>query len=202
VVALSADLRRPSLAEFFGMDDSGPGLTSVLVGDTSLHQALLTLPGADASGLEVLPAGPSPHNPADLLGSQHMDELMQSLVASGADYVLVDCPPVLPVSDTLALVQHVDGVIVVCVPGQTKTDNLTTALHRLEQVGSEIIGVVLNGVSATKGRYGHYYRYEYAPANADAPRRVRTDKVNGSSTEDPFTRGANAIVADEAAKNG
>ena len=157
VVILSADLRRPSLAEFFGLSDDVTGLTSVLVGDIPLTDAVVPIP--DASGLLFLPTGRVPHNPAGVLGSEQMSRLLASLVESGADYVLVDCPPVLPISDTLALVQHVDGVLVVCVPGQTRADGLQAACNRLQQVGAEIIGVVINGVTARQDKQGEYYRY-------------------------------------------
>lgn len=171
VVAVSGDLRRPSLAEFFALDDSQVGLTSVLLGEVPVTEAVVRTSTADATNLLVLPAGPSPHNPAELLGSTPMQQLLDQLVQGGADYILIDCPPVLPVSDTLALAQHVDGVIVVCVPGQTKADHLEAACQRLRQIGAEIIGVTINGFSPRSGSYDQYGRYEYrsaTPPTADA----------------------------------
>jgi capsular exopolysaccharide synthesis family protein len=160
VVAISGDLRRPSLAQYFGVDEQGVGLTSVLVGDVPVSGAVVKVVDPDASGLLILPVGPLPHNPAEMLGSAAMQQLLQGLVSAGADYVLIDCPPVLAVSDTLSVAEYVDGVIVVCVPGQTKTEDLSDACGRLRQVGVEIIGVVANGVSEKRAKYAPYYAEE------------------------------------------
>ncbi len=160
VVAISGDLRRPSLAQFFGIDETEVGLTSVLVGDVPVSGAVVKVADPDATGLLILPVGPLPHNPAEMLGSAAMKQMLDGLVAAGADYVLIDCPPILAVSDTLSVVEHVDGVIVVCVPGQTKSEDLSDACGRLRQVGTEIIGVVANGVSEKRAKYAPYYAEE------------------------------------------
>ena len=169
VVAISGDLRRPALAQFFGIDDTDVGLTSVLVGDVPVSGAVVKVADPDATGLLILPVGPLPHNPAEILGSAAMKQMLDGLVAAGADYVLIDCPPILAVSDTLSVAEHVDGVIVVCVPGQTKSEDLADACGRLRQVGAEIIGVVANGVGEKRAKYAPYYAEEPKGANRAAP---------------------------------
>jgi capsular exopolysaccharide synthesis family protein len=169
VVAISGDLRRPSLAQFFGINDTEVGLTSVLVGDVPVSGAVVKVADPDATGLLILPVGPLPHNPAEILGSAAMKQMLDGLVAAGADYVLIDCPPILAVSDTLSVAEHVDGVIIVCVPGQTKSEDLADACGRLRQVGAEIIGVVANGVSEKRAKYAPYYAEEPKDAKPPAP---------------------------------
>lgn len=187
VVAVSADLRRPTLGQFFGIDErSVPGLTSVLLGDTPLEAAMVNVPLRGAGQLLVLPAGATPPNPAELLGSHLMGELVESLENSGADFVLLDCPPVLPVADPLATAQFADGVVLVAVPGQTKAHSLVDACDKVRQVGVEIVGVVVNGLSAQSAKYGYYHRYEYyGPTVGDSKARPSPTWGNGRSTPAP-----------------
>ena len=83
--------------------------------------------------------------------------------------MLLDCPPVLPVSDPLAVAQFVDGVIMLSVLGQTKAHNLREACSRLDRVGADVIGIILNGVPTGRGRYPYQYyrRYEADPYQSD-----------------------------------
>lgn len=186
VVAVSADLRRPTLGQFFGLSDDGPGLTSVLIGDVSVAEVLERVPTTGSGHLLFLPAGPLPHNPAELLASPAMGKLLAGLAEGGADFVLIDCPPVLPVSDTLNLVPHVDGVVVVCVPGQTGRTPLATCIERLRTIGTEIVGVVANGFSDPSSGYGYGYAYSYAKADRD--RAVPSGSGSSSSSTSPSRR--------------
>ena len=160
VVVVSADLRRPTIGAIFGLQDTQQGLTSVLVGDAKLAECLRPVPLASGHTLYVLPAGPLPSNPAELLGSRGMRDIVASIEQAGADYVLIDSPPVLPVSDALALAQFSDGVLVLTVANQTKKQHLAETLDRLHTVNADVVGVVINGVP-TRGRYygGAYGRY-------------------------------------------
>ncbi|HZU79629.1 MAG TPA: polysaccharide biosynthesis tyrosine autokinase, partial [Acidimicrobiales bacterium] len=173
VVLVSADLRRPRLAGFFGVDDT-VGLTSVIIGDASLVDALR--PIDQAPGLVLLPSGPIPPNPAELLASPKMHDVLQAL-RDKFDIVVIDSPPLLPVTDPVVLAQQADATLVVVAAGQTKKGQLQHALEQLTQVNAPRLGVVLNGVSRQAGYgsgygYEYGYRYRYAPSDA---------KSNGSA---------------------
>jgi non-specific protein-tyrosine kinase len=164
VVVVSADLRKPTIAGMFGVDEHQRGLTSVILGDATLAECLVTAKLASGKSVYVLPAGPLPQNPTELLASDRFGKVLAELSGAGADFVLVDCAPVLPVSDPLVAAQHVDGVLVMTVQGESKRDNLAEAVHRLRQVQADIIGLVVNGLSArTYGYTG--YGYGEAPAS-------------------------------------
>jgi succinoglycan biosynthesis transport protein ExoP len=161
VVIVSADLRRPTLSSLFGINETARGVTSVLHGEMKVADCLMPVTLESGHRMYVLPAGPLPHNPAELLGSRMMGELLAGLAAADVDYVLVDCPPVLPVSDPLAVAQYVDGVILLAVVGQTRIHSLSEAYDRLAKVGADVLGIVLNGVPTARGRYPYYYYRRY-----------------------------------------
>lgn len=185
VVLVSADLRRPCISSMFGVSDTDLGLTSVLLGDAQLSACLVNVELASGKNLYLLPAGPLPHNPAELLGSPDFGALLRQIEGAGADFVLIDCPPVLPVSDPLAIAQHVDGVLVVSVVGRTRRAALAQAIERLQQVKANIIGVTLNGVPTRGNRYGYFSRYGYGAANTYAASPPPTGRAK--ATSDPVT---------------
>jgi succinoglycan biosynthesis transport protein ExoP len=153
VVAVDADLRRPRLHQMFGLHPHG-GLTNSLL-EGSLDGRLQP---TQAEGLVVLPAGELPPNPAELLGSRRMQELLE-LLKGHVDVVVIDSPPVLPVTDAAVLAQGVDGVLLVIDAGQTRRGAAKRAVESLRQVGANLVGVVLNAVPTHRG--GYYYYYEY-----------------------------------------
>lgn len=161
VVAISADLRRPTLAGIFGITESEAGLSTTLSGVTSANEVMERVPVGTDRQLIVMPAGPAPPNPTDLMGSPAMGTLLDQLERAGADVILVDCPPVLPVADALVLAQRVDAVLVIGVIGHTRKRSLRETLDRLNRVGAPIVGLVLNGVSFAGGRYGYHYYQTY-----------------------------------------
>jgi polysaccharide biosynthesis transport protein len=167
VVAISGDLRRPVLAGIFGVDETKVGLTSVLVGDRTLPSCLVPVGLPSGHEFFVLPSGPLPPNPAEILDSRAMGELLSKLSRSDVDFVLIDCPPVLPVSDPLAIAQFADGVIMVSVVGRTRAHSLTEACDRMHKVGADVLGVVLNGIPTVRGRYPYYYYSRRNQAGAD-----------------------------------
>jgi capsular exopolysaccharide synthesis family protein len=161
VVIVSADLRKPSIGSFFGIDEAKSGLTTVLLGDQTLDEAMRSIVLPSGRRMAMLPTGPLPQNPAELVGSAAMGALLDRLEAAGADFILIDSPPLLPVADSLALSQFCDGAVVLSLVGETPKNHLKQTLDRLRQVNTHIIGVVLNGVP-TKGRYSRYYgSYSY-----------------------------------------
>jgi len=176
VVAVDADLRCPRLGQLLGLDPR-EGVTaerlwwglsgSLLEGRTDgrLHPV-------QVEGLRVLPSGELPPNPAELMGSQHMQQLLHEL-AQQVDVVLIDSPPVLPVADATALAQAVDGVLLVLEAGQTRRKAARQAVGSLRQVGANLVGVVLNGVSTHKGYYHYSYHETYGDGSGRRKRRRR-----------------------------
>jgi capsular exopolysaccharide synthesis family protein len=168
VAVISCDLRRPRLAQFFGLDEQ-VGLTTVLLGRCSLEEALQPVPGTD--GLTILPTGERPLDPTGVLGSEELAGVLGQL-RNMFDLVLIDSPPLLPVTDAVILAQAVDTTLLVVAAGQTRGKDLRRATEVLSLVHATTIGVVLNEVTKSTGYgygYGKAYGYgEYAPTGAVA----------------------------------
>jgi polysaccharide biosynthesis transport protein len=160
-VGVDADLRSPKLAQAFGVPPE-PGLTSVVIGAEPLGNAVRW-----NAGLGILPTGPLPPNPSEILGSQPMAELVGAL-ADRADRVLIDGPAVLSVSDPLTLAPLVDGVVLVLKPGSTRRDDIVETCRRLEVVGARTVGYVLNMSSSRQGATGRA-RYSRGPRTPQPP---------------------------------
>jgi succinoglycan biosynthesis transport protein ExoP len=160
VVLVDADLRRPAVAELFGVP-GGIGLTTVLLGDTGVDTALQRW--RDDLPLFLLTAGPLPPNPSELIGSARMAELVHHLTGHGMT-VLVDSPPLLPVTDAAILARVTDGALVVTRTGSTKVEQLTTAVEALRTAGAPVLGVVLNRVPK-RGRPGEPGSYGHSPSS-------------------------------------
>lgn len=158
VVVVCCDLRKPRLHEFFGLSNN-VGFTSVLLGDVPLLVAVQ--PVTAVPGLSLLASGPPPPNPSELVGGLRGAEVLSALAAS-YDVVLIDCPPVLPVTDAAALSRRVDATLLVATAGTTTKKALSRAVELLRQVDAPLIGAVLNGVGADAGYgYGEGYAYGY-----------------------------------------
>jgi polysaccharide biosynthesis transport protein len=164
VMALSADLRKPRLHRFFGLDNE-KGLSSVLAGQAELGEVARRVEGLDS--LRIITSGPVPPNPAELLSSDDMESVLRHL-SSSADYVVIDTPPALVVSDAMIVAPRVDGVVVVVDADETTGGAASHAIDQLEQVGGNVIGSVLNRFDPSKaryysygGRYAYAYRYRY-----------------------------------------
>lgn len=158
VVMVSCDLRRPRLGQFFGLDEQ-PGLTTVLRGEVSLTEALQQVKGQD--NLWILGAGKLPANPAELLAGPAALALFTALRAE-FDLVLIDSPPVLPVTDATVLSKDSDGVLLVLAAGQTRRADVRRATEKLAQVNATMMGTILNEVTRQTGDgYGNGYGYGY-----------------------------------------
>lgn len=168
VILVGADLRKPTLAARFGLPD-GAGLTDALVNaaDLSDQEKLAAhLVDVGIPRLRVLPAGSIPPNPTELLASNQMAWLHESLAAM-ADLVVYDTPPILPVADTLELAHHADLVFVVVRTELCHRRDLTHAVERLHGVGAEVGGIVLNGLATSRTGYGYGGYYGYGRAGSD-----------------------------------
>jgi capsular exopolysaccharide synthesis family protein len=153
VLLLSADLRRPRLQSFF--DLSGEmGLTNVLAGEERLSSAIVRPFGMN--NLSMLPSGPVPGNPAELLGSQSMRSLMME-IRNEADVVLIDAPPVLAVADSLTLAQYADAVLLVADSEKTQRSAIHQARQHLHRVRARVMGAVLNNFDPSTARTYHSY---------------------------------------------
>lgn len=166
VVLIDADLRRPSVSRYFNLPKNLPGLVEVLTGQADLQEVTQR---HLIKRLAIIPSGTIPPNPAELLASLEMATLIDTLAAQ-YDYVLIDCPPVLPVTDAVILSRYVDGVILVVRGGTTPRKVAADAKNRLLAVGARLLGVVLNNVDVTGGDYYYYNRYYYSYYDEDRDR--------------------------------
>jgi len=139
-ILVDADLRRPGLHEIFGIANDR-GLTTMIVEETALDDPPLLDVGVD--NLWLVPSGPLPPNPADILGSRKMEEVIAALKAR-ADIVLFDAPPVVAVTDAAVLGTKVDGLLLVVCAGRTRREHAQRARELLERVHVRVIGAVLN----------------------------------------------------------
>lgn len=155
VTVVDCDLRRPRVHEFFGVSNE-VGFTSVLLGDQPLSSALQRVVLPDGAVIQMLASGPLPPNPAELLGTSRVAELIAALKAD-SDYVLIDAPPVLPVTDAVVLASRVDGVMLVATAKVTGRRHLNQALNSFRASDSPLIGIIVNGAQSASS-----YTYEYS----------------------------------------
>lgn len=175
VLVVDADLRRPRLHKALGVREQR-GLTNVLLGDV---EADAVIRKTRVENLWVLPSGPVPPNPAELLDGSRFRKLLAEL-AERFDRVLIDSPPAVPVTDPMILATAVDGVILVVRHAQTSREAVRRAAKGILDVGGRIIGVMLNDVDTHRQGYRDYGAYYYhSEYHADAepkttPREART----------------------------
>jgi capsular exopolysaccharide synthesis family protein len=194
VLIVEADLRRPTLDDHFKVRGS-VGLTDVIVGRGELEAAMQPV---GVNGLMLLPSGKLPPNPSELLGSDAMVQLLERL-RDRFDVVVVNTPPLLPVTDAAVLSAHADGVLVVVRAGRTTRQQLTLAMRTLNAVGARVLGTVLNMAPTDRGSsYEAYRQAGMTEADHGAPK--DDSPVNGSG------RGAHRydddVIGDAAASGG
>jgi capsular exopolysaccharide synthesis family protein len=171
VVLVDADLRRPRLAEYLDLEGA-VGLTNVLVGQVRLDTALQQWGG----GISVLPSGSIPPNPSELLGSRHMAELLHTLEGR-FDAVIIDTPPLLPVTDAAVLASTVDGTVLVSRCAKTTASQARQAAAALKVVGARLVGCVLNMTPARGGSAYAYYEYTSRTEPSPAPQPLAPQPV-------------------------
>lgn len=182
VCLIDADLRRPSVNEYLGLDRNA-GLTTALIGGADIND-LLQPWGSD--NLYVLTAGQIPPNPSEMLGSDEMKHLLQRL-ETVFDTVILDAPPLLPVTDAAVLSQHVGGVIVVVGSNRVKQPELERSLGSLDLVGTDVLGLVLNRLPS-KGPDSYAYAY-YSYASPESSSKLTHPRGRGpKQTKGPDPR--------------
>jgi capsular exopolysaccharide synthesis family protein len=169
VLAIDADLRRPSLHSHFGLEATA-GLAELLANQ---EPSAPPLRESGVAGLKILPSGAVPENPAELLGSEALRRLVEA-ERERHDFILFDAPPILAMADTPVLSALADGLVMVVWSEQCTRPALKRALEQVRAVGGTLIGVVLNKVDLKKNAYyygqyyGEYYRRYYAEGEAAA----------------------------------
>ena len=160
VLIVDADMRRPRVHTVFTLNRE-PGLSNVLVGDSKASEAVKAVPSV--SGLWVLPAGVLPPNPAELLGSKRFKDFLSSLMTH-FDWVIIDTPPVMAVTDSSVVAHLATGVLFVVAAEITSRHSALRALDQLQQARAHFFGAVLNRVDLQHNPYyySQYYRREYA----------------------------------------
>jgi exopolysaccharide transport family protein len=167
VLAVDGDLRRPTLNRHFGLEKT-PGLSDLIVGKAAASQAIQS---TRVNGLQLLACGYQPPNPAELLGSPMMKQILDALRAH-YDWVLIDAPPLLAMADAPVLCSLVEGVVLVLAAEVATKPAVMRAIDQVQNVGGKVTGVVLNKVNLERNSYyysqyyGEYYRSYYAEGAA------------------------------------
>ena len=179
VVVVSCDLRKPRLHRCFGIPND-PGVTSVMSG-MKLSEAIQR---PEIGSLRVLASGPTPPNPAELIGSEAMEQMIEAL-RMFADFVILDTPPLLAVSDGVSLASRCDGVLMVADARTTARGALAHAREQLQQVGANIVGGVLNNFDPSRARYYSHYHGSYYASYRPRERGDRQPRPSDEQDSDP-----------------
>ena len=185
VLVIEADLRRPGLSDLFGLDRA-VGLTSVLAGRSELPE---TIQRWEAGGFDVLASGPLPPNPSELLASQQMRSVLDSVRASH-DIVLIDTPPLLPVTDAAAIAPACDGTLLVCRSRKTSRSQVDTAVRALASVSAHVLGTIFTFAPTRGPRAYQQYTQYYGPDQPAGRGPVGESPAEDSPAEDSPARDA------------
>ena len=159
---VEADLRRPKVSTYLELSSKARGLSELLSGQEKMTAPSIKkiLQVFENTGLQVLVAGKVPPNPSELLGSHSFEDLVV-LLRKQFEYIIIDCPPLLPVTDAAIVAAKSDGAILVVHAGVTKKPHFIGSRDALKSVGSIILGVVLNKIPESTLEYEYGYRYGY-----------------------------------------
>jgi len=165
VLLIDTDMRRPRLHQSMGVPRDR-GLSNLILGDSSYEDAIKT---TDVPNLYVLPCGPTPPNPAELLLTQRFHQIMKDL-GDRFDRIILDSPPLQAVADAAVLGRLSDGVILVAKSGKTNRDELLRSARQLRDVQAQLVGVVINSLDLSNRTYGYYhYAYGYGGYGEQKP---------------------------------
>jgi polysaccharide biosynthesis transport protein len=162
VVLVEADLRRPKVPLYLEMSSMSEGLSDLISGPKKLTTQSVKglLHAYENTGLKVLLAGKVPPNPAELLSSKKFEELIE-ILRKQFEYVIIDCPPLLPVTDAAIVSAKADGCVLVVHAGVTKKPHFVGSRDAVNAVGSAILGVIINKIPESSLEYEYGYRYGY-----------------------------------------
>jgi polysaccharide biosynthesis transport protein len=171
VLLIDSDLRRPRIHSVFGLNNLS-GLSTYLAGATSDINTVFKNP---VTNLAIIPSGPIPPNPSELLGSNKMNELMKTL-NERFDFIVWDSPPLMSVTDGLILSKIVDGTIVVVRSGKTTYDIVAKGLKLLgvqrdSVTNSHVLGLIINGFNMKNDNQYYYQYYNYSPSSKEEPKK-------------------------------
>jgi capsular exopolysaccharide synthesis family protein len=169
VLLVDCDLRKPSLHDVFGTARTS-GLSTYLARNVDIDEVTQDLPGEN---LRMIPSGPIPPNPAELLSSERMKRLLAQL-GERYDHIVLDTPPLGSVTDAVILSTMVDGVILVVHGGRNSRQAVQRACHELSAVGARIFGIVLNNVDLRREGHDDYYYYSYQYSYSADGKRAKT----------------------------
>lgn len=183
VVIIDCDLRRPRLHSHFELENTA-GLTNYLSGEKNTDLLMKPYPGLPK--LKIITSGPIPPNPAELLSSQEMKNLLQFLKGN-FKHVIIDSPPAISFTDAAILSTLVDGVVLVAMAGKSSIHLMRRFKQRLANIGARIYGVVLNGIKSDSVEYGYYgygytYNYYNSPEDDSTPRLEEVETVSSIHT--------------------
>jgi succinoglycan biosynthesis transport protein ExoP len=176
ILILDCDMRRANVHKVFGTANDH-GISNLLVGNGNMREAILH---TRIPNLDVIPCGPIPPNPAELLGSTRMKTLLNSLRKHYA-HILIDSPPSIAVTDAVVLSKSVDGLILVIRAGYTAKEIIKIGIAQFGAVGTHILGAVLNGVDMSRDRYHYQYYYYYYGKDGDRRKESRRKKRSKNS---------------------
>lgn len=154
VVLVDADMRKPRIHKVFNVDDS-KGLSTLLVERTEMNEVIVN---SGIPNLYIIPGGPKPPNPSELLGSKRMTEILKELKGR-FERIIIDSPPIIAVTDAPVISTICDGVVLVLKAGMTSKDLAKRSLKNLRDLNARILGAVLNDVDLEKDKYYYYYPY-------------------------------------------
>jgi succinoglycan biosynthesis transport protein ExoP len=183
VILVDADLRKPRVHKIFDFSAS-VGLASVIAGETELKEAFQD---SGIPGLSILPCGPLPHNPAELLTSPHFKELLDAL-KDQFDFVIVDTPPLLHVSDPSVVAPRVDGVLLTIRFSKHCRPHAERAKDILKTLGVNVLGVVINDPEQRTNKKGYGYDSYYGYGNGEAE-----VEESASEVEESFSKNGDAV---------
>lgn len=152
VLLIDGDMRKPTVHYTFRLDNL-QGLSNILIGESPLEDAITP---SSVDHLDLIPCGPIPPNPAELLGSKKMESLIQQ-ASQWYDMTIIDTPPVLAVADAQILANIVDGSLIVVRSGQTEYEAVIEAKEALEPANAKLLGAVLNDRDKKRSNYYYYY---------------------------------------------
>lgn len=165
ILIIDGDLRRPEQHKLHGTTNE-IGLTSILTNNATIEQAIQQI---DDSSLHLLPSGPIPPNPAELLAGDNIRTLMDKLLST-YDHIFVDAPPVFGLADAIELSAITEKTVFVILSGKNKASDITKSMHRMGATQNTIVGCILTGFDAKRAGYGEqygYYNYHYGNDKKD-----------------------------------